>query len=58
MSNASIGRTPLRPLVSPCQNVSMPVPTGVTGPMPVITTLRRSLTEGIAPRFLVLGGGA
>src|SRR5262245_19215580 len=29
---------PWRPVVSPVQNSSRPVPTGVTGPMPVTTT--------------------
>ena len=39
-----IARTPLRPEVSPVQKSSTPVPTGVTGPIPVMTTRRRSLT--------------
>src|SRR5262245_36760146 len=37
-SKAVIARMPLRPVVSPAQNSSTPVPTGVTGPMPVTTT--------------------
>src|SRR6185369_8653309 len=42
IGNRVIVRTPFRPLVSPCQKSSTPVPTGVTGPSPVMTTLRRS----------------
>src|SRR5439155_12987561 len=39
-----IFRMPLRPVVRACQKSSTPVPTGVTGPMPVTTT-RRSATD-------------
>src|SRR6187401_771351 len=42
IGNREIVRTPFRPLASPCQKSSTPVPTGVTGPSPVMTTLRRS----------------
>ena len=40
VGNRVISRTPLRPVVSPFQKSSTPVPTGVTGPIPVMTTLR------------------
>ena len=40
MGNRAISRTPFRPVVSPVQNSSTPVPTGVTGPIPVMTTFR------------------
>jgi hypothetical protein len=43
MGNRVMVRTPLRPLVRPRQKSSTPMPTGVTGPSPVMTTLRRSL---------------
>ena len=39
-SNRWIVRIPFRPLIRPVQNSSIPVPTGVTGPMPVMRTLR------------------
>ncbi len=42
VSNCVIVRTPLRPDVMPVQKSSTPVPTGVTGPMPVTTTRGRS----------------
>lgn len=35
-------RTPFRPLARPCQKSSTPIPIGVTGPIPVMTTLGRS----------------
>src|SRR5207249_2037819 len=38
-SNRSIGPMPLRPVFSPSQKASTPTPTGVTGPIPVMTTL-------------------
>src|SRR6266498_1212373 len=44
-SNLVILRIPLRPEVAPAQKSSTPMPIGVTGPMPVITTLRSADTE-------------
>ena len=44
-SKCSILRMPFRPFVRPAQNSSTPVPTGVTGPMPVMTTRRASGTD-------------
>src|SRR5438552_4896835 len=41
-SNRLIGPIPLRPVVRLVQKSSTPVPTGVTGPIPVTTTRRRS----------------
>src|SRR3989337_3373145 len=45
-SNRSIGAMPWRPEVSPAQNSSTPVPTGVTGPMPVTTTRSPMMSLG------------
>jgi hypothetical protein len=42
MGNCVIVRTPFRPLARPCQKSSTPIPIGVTGPIPVMTTLGRS----------------
>ncbi len=39
-SKASILRTPLLPVTRPCQKASRPIPSGVTHPIPVITTRR------------------
>src|SRR6185369_1575980 len=39
-SKVSILRTPLLPEISPFQNASRPIPSGVTHPIPVITTRR------------------
>jgi hypothetical protein len=36
----SMRRTPLLPVISPFQNASRPIPSGVTHPIPVMTTLR------------------
>src|SRR5438093_1454027 len=44
-SNRVIPWIPLRPEVAPAQKASTPMPIGVTGPMPVITTLRSVDTE-------------
>jgi hypothetical protein len=41
VGNCVIPRTPLRPEVIPAQKSSTPIPTGVTAPMPVITTRGR-----------------
>src|SRR5436190_6201634 len=50
-------RTPLLPASSPSQKSSIPMPTGVTGPRPVITTLRRGgATAGPAGSAIQLGG--
>src|SRR5262245_64666515 len=46
---------PLRPVVSPVQNSSRPVPTGVTGPMPVTTT--RSPMSSLRGSELLLDEG-
>jgi hypothetical protein len=43
-----IVRTPLRPAVKPAQKSSTPMPTGVTGPMPVMTTLDRGSATAAA----------
>src|ERR1051325_285097 len=40
-SKVSMRRTPLLPLIRPFQYASRPIPSGVTQPMPVITTRRR-----------------
>src|SRR5437762_8477534 len=45
-SNRSMWRMPFRPSVTPAQNASTPVPTGVTGPIPVTTTRGRSVASG------------
>ena len=42
MGNCVIVRTPLRPVARPCQKSSTPIPIGVTGPIPVMTTRGRS----------------
>src|ERR687898_1453783 len=69
VSNAVINRIPLRPDVSPVQKSSTPVPTGVTGPIPVTTTRsliasgrselllhqRHGLSDGLDPFHLFLG---
>src|SRR6185503_6725819 len=39
-SKHSMRRTPLFPVSSPSQNASRPIPSGVTHPIPVMTTLR------------------
>jgi len=43
-SNDCIFRTPLLPATSPSQNFSRPIPSGVTQPMPVMTTRRGRLS--------------
>src|SRR3990172_7790423 len=50
-SKCEMRRMPFRPEVRPAQNSSTPVPTGVTGPIPVTTT--RLAT---APLYAELGG--
>ena len=39
-SNSEIGPIPLRPAVRFAQNASRPLPTGVTSPIPVMTSRR------------------
>src|SRR6266705_786959 len=53
VSKLRIGPTPDRPAVSASQNGPTPTPTGVTGPMPVITMRRRAIELGGDPE---LGG--
>ena len=42
-SKCVMGPMPDRPLTRPCQVFSVPIPRGVMSPMPVTTTLRRSI---------------
>src|SRR6185503_18859178 len=59
-SKRSILRTPLSPAVNAAQNFSRPMPSGVTQPMPVITTRRGSvncLNMRLDPDGYVVGLG-
>ena len=47
-SKAVIGAAPLRPATRFSQKVSASLPSGVTAPMPVMTTRLRPFSEGIA----------